>query len=824
MPRQSSRDINGPDLPPRTSSRNESRDSPNRGPDRFDSRSTLPSTDSTMSSNTAQSMPVVTPYPEEDTIPTNKPQPPPHTVQSFPHPPPPPPKQTDALLALQRGGDLERRASRRFSTYQIKQQLGNATGVPMIPPAQNTPIPNRGREVRESIQAVRQRGSTQLNRQRTERRLAGEPSPVRNLSRFSEESVQSIKGNDQASSSSPTIKTPEDKLGSSYFDKDGAERPRVSATLSGPMAEPTFNEGEATPVEPPVRQPSRKQQTPPLDTQFVPEDSPQPGKPLTLFLQYKSRVKKIVLEDGASELSVARLQLAFIDKFAWNSHSEGIDLPEIYIQDSVSGVRYELEDLSDIKNNTVLVLNVEPLDEVKRHVDDGFSNIRRVVEGIKTAVEDQQSAIKLISERQQETAKGLASLSVAPQISGIRSPNVEASGGARSTSPTKPGADVDVNQLIELSSLRRDLAILRQTYSSFASDVEASMAAVRTKAAAVKSVAVKVALPDIKGESGRAYVNKELYGTFSKDSSAIIDFVDDVQDSIEDLRKDVVSRGVRPLPRQLEQMAKDLSHATAEVKRLEAYINREKPIWTKIWKQELQQVCDDKEALADAEALVNDMKYDLNVVENTFKLVEEACKQQNLEASRDGDGGPGAGGRVPRSVSGSANRIAAFAVDQGVDPHKAKDGVLGEVKALSIDHDSRIDAIQRAERARKKELESRSEGAFKKELGAFVEEGRLKKTGGVEEVERQRKAKDARNIKENMERAAERARKAAEKKAGRVKADTPAQPSTATVDANAEAPNGSLEVPSVDGSGGASPETKFVDAKEEIEPPPPPPL
>jgi hypothetical protein len=54
-------------------------------------------------------------------------------------------------------------------------------------------------------------------------------------------------------------------------------------------------------------------------------------------LQYKSRIKKFVLPDGYDELSIARLQLAFIEKFSWNTHSNGEDLPEIYIQDPVSG-------------------------------------------------------------------------------------------------------------------------------------------------------------------------------------------------------------------------------------------------------------------------------------------------------------------------------------------------------------------------------------------------------------------------------------------------------------------------------------------------------
>jgi hypothetical protein len=802
-PRQNSRDIpsNGPELPPRTTSRTEGRASPNYGVERYDSRGAIPSSDSSTSSRGAQDIPIIAPYPQEDTIPAGPqttPQPPPHSSsQTFSRPPA---KQQDALLQLQRGGDLERRASRRFSTYQIKQQLGGAAnGIPMIPISQNSPIPNRGREVRESIQAVRQRGSTQYNRAKSERRLAGEPSPNRNMSsRISEENSKPMNETPEIiEPGSPILKTPEDKLGPSFLELDNNDGPRVSATISGPIDDSMMGEiPQLPPSTVPARRSSRKAQsaTPPPDhQQYQSEDSPQPGKPLTLFLQYKSRVKKITLEDGYNDLSVGRIQLAFIDKFAWNTHSEGIDLPEIYIQDSVSGVRYELDDLNDIKNNTVLVLNVEPLDEVKRHIDDGLSNLRQVVEGIRTAVEDQQSAIQRVGDRQQEAAKEIAGLAAAPPMAA--SPLMQPSGNIAQLSPMK----ISTGQLSEIQTLRRDLAVMRQTYSSFASDIDATMATVRTKAAAVKSVAIKVALPNLSGESGRAYINKGLYDSLPKDQTSIVERVDDLQDCIEDLRKDVVTRGVRPLPRQLEQVAKDLSNATGEVKRLELYLAKEKPLWTKIWKQELQQVCDDKEAVADSSALVNDMKLDLEEAEKTFHLVEEACKQQNLMANDAPDG------KNARSTSGTTSRMAALNLDQTVDPRKAKDGVLGEVKGLQIDHDSRLEAIARAEKARQKELESRKEGAFKKELSGFVEEGKLKKSGGVEEAERLRKAKDDRIRREVWER---------QNKGKDVDMSSLAQSSSsAAADTNGDTPNG-LDVPgrTVDNS---SPEVGFEDAKEQ---------
>jgi hypothetical protein len=493
--------------------------------------------------------------------------------------------------------------------------------------------------------------------------------------------------------------------------------------------------------------------------QFVPEQSPEPGKELTLFLQYKSKIKKFVMPDGYNDLSLARLQLAFIEKFAWNTHSNGIDLPDIYIQDPVSGVRHELEDLSDIKERSVLVLNVEVLDEVKRHFDEGLGGLRRVVEGIKTAVDDQQSAIQRVSDRQQDAAKEIASISAAPTFSSAR---VSRTFSPKSTQPTTPLPITSAAQLNEVQSLRRDLAVVRQTYSSFASDIEASMSSIRAKAAAVKSTAVKAALPTLSGDTGRAYVNAGKK-SLSDDSEKIVNRVDDLQDLVEDLRKDVVTRGVRPLPRQLESTAKDIASATAELKKLKDFLTREKPLWTKIWEQELQAVCEERDLLTMQEELAADLEDDLEKAAQTFELVEQATKQQNLQS----------GGAAPttgtRSASGR-NLLHAVGFDKAVDPRQAKDGVLGEVRALQPNHEGRLEAIERAEKARQKELESRKEGEFKKELGSFVEEGKLKKSGGVEEAERLRKAKDERIRREVWERQQARALAAEEKRAAAIAA------------------------------------------------------
>ena len=134
--------------------------------------------------------------------------------------------------------------------------------------------------------------------------------------------------------------------------------------------------------------------------------------------------------------------------------------------------------------------------------------------------------------------------------------------------------------------------------------------------------------------------------------------------------------------------------------------------------------------------------------------------------------------------------------DPDVDPQKAKDGVLGEVRALRPNHESRLEAIERAEKARQRELEDRKEGAFKKELGKFVDEGKLKKSGGVEEAESQRKLKDERNRREAWEKQQQRQAAPGEKGKGSEEGENTHEPVAAEeepiIDSRGVAINGTM--------------------------------
>ncbi|KAF3480256.1 YlBUD6 [Arthroderma uncinatum] len=700
---------------------------------------------SSLSSFTMQNMPVLPPHSDTE-LQLNRPESPSYNIHNFPHPPPPLPptsKQNDAIGMLQRSGELERRASRRFSAYQIQKHLGaSPNGIPVLPPAQNSPIPNRGQDVRESMNAVRLRGPHLHDRQRSRNRFADVASS-KNASPSGREVSPNLKLEptaEVATPGSPLARTPTDKLRSPR-EFESRDAPLVGgSSLSGL---PQIAEQDSLSPEPKKRDFTADSHTPghrnldkPLPSpstpsqshrpEYTPEHSPPPSKEITLFLQYKSKIKKYVLPEGYSGLTIARLQLAFIEKFAWNTHSNGADLPEIYIQDPVSGIRHELEDLRDVKDRSVLVLNVEVLDEVRKHFDESVGGIRTIVESVRDVIDGHGTSIQRLIDRQQETSK---------EISRLAAP-----GGMPALSGFKPSIGGAGGKAAELQGLRDDLASLRQTYSSFTSDITSSMSSIRAKASLVKSAAVDAVVPSFEpgSNAGHARVQagkKEL----ADESEKLVARVDDLQDLVEDLRKDVVTRGVRPLPRQLEAVGRDISAVTKELKKMQDFLKREKPIWTKIWEKELQLVCEERDQLTMQEDLAVDLEDDLEKATQTFALVEQATKQQTLET-------PGANpnGIALRSVSRTMNHHAT--------PADMKDSLLGEVRALQPNHETRLEAIERAEKLRQKELESRRGGEFQKELSSFVGDGKLKSSGGFEELERVRREKEESIRKEVWER------------------------------------------------------------------------
>ncbi|KAK6517308.1 Bud site selection protein 6 [Arthrobotrys megalospora] len=653
--------------------------------------------------------------------------------EEWPHPPPTP--KQDALAALQRGDALERRASRRYSAYQISKMTGAPPGmVPMLPGTPSA-VP-RARESRESLNAMRKARESGPKTSRPQSR-APTPQPAIPEDAAAATTDQSVEKPTELPASNIPMPTP----------------PAVviepeTPTSTTPVPEPPKHEpppveptGQAPPVQPQPESTLAAHPHHPHDdskeaVSLRPDSSgtTASNKELTLFLQLGRSVKKVVIHEGVDDLSINSLRLLFMSKFSYNPPS-GDDFPEIYLHDTHSGIRYELEDMHDIKDRSVLCLNIEVLDEVKRHIDDGLVGLKGVIEGLHKTMESQGKSIQQIAQTQDENTRSIAELSKRSSIPLPMTPTTPTPTQTAKakvpigsvSSKLKKGDQADM--LKGIKSTQKNIAVLRQTYDGLNNDMKAELHSIRQKVEGLKKIQIEapttgpISASGISAQRIKMATGKD---TFTVDSDNLVAKVDDLQDAIEELRKDVVSRGVRPLPRQIEQVSRDMVAARVELRKMGDYLKREKPLWKKLWERELELVCEEQQFFNLQDELYADLQDDLDKASQTFQLVEE-CTQQQLKV-------PGGGMRT-------ASRGYVPPVDESLDPNQAKDGVLGEIRALRPNHSDRIEAIERAEKMRQQDLEGR-QTPFTQELGKFVEENKLKKSGGVMEVERQRLQRD----------------------------------------------------------------------------------
>lgn len=219
----------------------------------------------------------------------------------------PPPAVANSLAAL-KGDVLERRASKRFSTYNIARITGGSS---------------------------RERSTRGSNRRSQAVGAALTPGDLAALVEADEE---------DAAGSHPAV------------GRKDSGRNRRSASRG-----PTPELRKPTPPPVPPLPPTSRTPEPTVSataTSITPTAGLQPPdeelSKIIVYLQLGREVKKAIVEPG---LSFASLRMLFVDKFSYNP---GLgDFPAIYIRDPSSGVQYELEDISEVRHGCLLSLNIE---------------------------------------------------------------------------------------------------------------------------------------------------------------------------------------------------------------------------------------------------------------------------------------------------------------------------------------------------------------------------------------------------------------------------------------------------------------------------------
>ncbi|PVG03122.1 AIP3-domain-containing protein [Serendipita vermifera] len=279
-----------------------------------------------------------------------------------------------------------------------------------------------------------------------------------------------------------------------------------------------------------------------------------------------------------------------------------------------------------------------------------------------------------------------------------------------SVAATRIVADLK-SQFDEVQNIRRDLGVMRQIYVDFTNSTKESLASLRAQATSVRQVAnTKIGGARASIDSGKARLDKR--------SQDVLTEIEDLQDTVENLKDDVLKRHINPRFDVMKRLRTKIDSTTKELEDLKNHISTIRPGWKKTWEQELQNIVEEQQFLSHQEELIEDLYEDHKALAEVFGHVEKVITIR-------GKSGPSRSFRPPPAEEG----------------HGGLSTVMLEIRGARVESDKRLKAIELNEKARQKELSSRSD-EFEAELHGFVAGKKLKKTGGAEEVERIRQRKD----------------------------------------------------------------------------------
>jgi hypothetical protein len=230
------------------------------------------------------------------------------------------PAVESSLAALKQSDTLQRRASKRFSTYTMSKMAGPSTSASA----------GTSNALRRSV-------------------VTGAALTAGDLVALTEVDEEA------EGPATPTPKQQRD-LGR----KRSMERKQRAPTLDGPTTQPPVpslpdsdvNGATSTAAKPAINgNATHKPKSESISLEAENSDSP---RQMMVFLQVGRQVKKVTMEPATS---FGQLRVLFMDKFLYNPGKE--NFPEIYIRDPASGVQYELEDVSEMKDRCLLSLNIE---------------------------------------------------------------------------------------------------------------------------------------------------------------------------------------------------------------------------------------------------------------------------------------------------------------------------------------------------------------------------------------------------------------------------------------------------------------------------------
>ncbi|ODV89781.1 hypothetical protein CANCADRAFT_4407 [Tortispora caseinolytica NRRL Y-17796] len=400
-----------------------------------------------------------------------------------------------------------------------------------------------------------------------------------------------------------------------------------------------------------------------------PPASPTPDPRRTsimLFLQYGRTTKKVV---APSQLSKSILLQLFRDFFDIDQSSMS---SELIIQDTATQIKYQADDnaLSSLKGNELILLD----NDLDSKPDSSVLLLTTSIDALKETLAEQTKSIQSLMENQDKTRRKVEDLVLAHAIE----------------NETESAAQ---QMVTSISEIRKELFGLRSASAKLADIAKDKMLGLLAEVSGLR---------ELEGQqAGTTSYMDSCHKRLTDDSDSLLTSVDELQDRIEALRKDVATRGVRVTQKEVDVLVQNVVKEKNAVSKLGEYITQEKPIWKKVWEKALDKIVEQQQYFTLQEELVNDLKDDLGKAEETLKLIEQ-CMEQQSGVNQDEHQG-----RATYTTENTKPVVVLPLPAKIPSAGEAKNAVLNEVKALRPNHQSRLEAIELSEKRRKEELAAR---------------------------------------------------------------------------------------------------------------------
>jgi chromosome segregation ATPase len=223
-------------------------------------------------------------------------------------------------------------------------------------------------------------------------------------------------------------------------------------------------------------------------------------------------------------------------------------------------------------------------------------------------------------------------------------------------------------QFDEVQNLRRDLGIMRQLYTEFMKSTKDSLGALRTQTQSVKQLA------SVKVGGARGFIDQGKTKLDSR-SQNVLTKVEELQDTVEALRDDVLKRHMTPKPQLVKQIQEDIASTATELASLKEHIDTVRPMWKKTWEEELQNIVEEQGFLGHQEEFLTDLLEDHKALVDVFGHVDKVISIRGAT--------PG------RNIRGRG--FKPLPADEG---HTGLSTVMMEIRGAAVDPERRMKAIE----------------------------------------------------------------------------------------------------------------------------------